>query len=378
MNKKLIIITAFLLMGLSESVQAGGMIHNSNLSPEYARTLTRNAALDAIDIANYNPAGLVFMNEGNYISLGNQFIAKKYSHSTDTATFGDERSVLIFPSLFAVKNMGKFAVFGSFTVPAGGGYLEYKDGVAIAPGVNAEGFTAHYAITAGGAYKVSDMISVAIGLRGMYAHKTTKLGPIGDGSYLLDYESNAQGFTGIISVNVHPMDWLNIALRYEIQTVLEFENEGNYGTDADTYREDLPAVLGFGVSASLLRKITLELNVNYYFNKNADWEGLEKDVDNGFETAMSASYKISDMFTVSAGILYTNAGADKNTYDFLKPPLDAFTMGAGLKITPIKELSINAAVLKSIYFEDDGYAGALEVTLNKDITLFTIGAQYKF
>ena len=44
----------------------------SNLSAEWVRTPARNAATDASDIVVYNPAGLVKLNNGFHINLGNQ------------------------------------------------------------------------------------------------------------------------------------------------------------------------------------------------------------------------------------------------------------------------------------------------------------------
>ena len=44
----------------------------SNLSAEWVRTPARNAATDANDIIVYNPAGLVRLNNGFHINLGNQ------------------------------------------------------------------------------------------------------------------------------------------------------------------------------------------------------------------------------------------------------------------------------------------------------------------
>ncbi|MBL0095221.1 MAG: hypothetical protein IPP46_01100 [Bacteroidetes bacterium] len=52
----------------------------SNLSAEWVRTPARNAATDASDIVVYNPAGLVRLNNGFHINVGNQSLFRKPSH----------------------------------------------------------------------------------------------------------------------------------------------------------------------------------------------------------------------------------------------------------------------------------------------------------
>ncbi|MBU1221966.1 outer membrane beta-barrel protein [Myxococcota bacterium] len=384
MKKLFSVLSMTLIMGFSSSVFAGGIIHNSNLSPEYARTLTRNGSTDGADIAHYNPAGIVFLPEGTIIAVGNQFIFKKYSHKSDSFTFTDDKPVFLFPSLFAVHNLGRFAVYGAFTVPAGGGTLDYKDGIAdtLFPpsdvAVPVEGFTGHYALTLGGAFRLNQNMSIGIGLRGIYAHKTVKVGPITGGIYISDYESNAQGFTGILSFNWKVMDKLHFSLKYEHATILEFEDEGGGGA-TEPYREDLPPVVSVGFVWTGIRKIKLEFAANVYLNKMADWEGLEDKIKTGFEVAVSAEFRLNRQFAFSGGLLYTGAGADKNSYDYKKPALDAISIGVGLKYSLNEKLDVNAGFLKSFYFEDKAFAAnGTELTLNKDINLFSIGITARF
>lgn len=377
MKKIFSVLSIILILGFSSTVSAGGIIHNSNLSPEYARTLTRNGSIDGADIAHYNPAGIVFLQEGTIIAVGNQVIFKKYSHKSDLFTYTDDKPVFLFPSLFAIHNLGKFAFYGSFTVPAGGGTLDYKDGIADLHDVHVEGFTAHYAISLGGALKLSNNMSVSIGLRGIYSHKTTKVGPIPGPVYIFDYESNAKGISGIVGFNWKIMDTLHFSLKYEHATILEFENEGLGAPE--TYREDLPPVISVGLAYTGIKNIKFEFAANIYLNKMADWEGLEDKIDTGFEVAASAEFRLNRQFAFSGGLLYTGAGANKNSYDYKKPALDAISIGVGLKYSINEKLDVNAGFLKSFYFEDKTTASnGDELTLNKDINLFSIGIQARF
>lgn len=52
-----------LSFGFATAVYAGAIDNKTNWSAEYIRTLNRNAATDYADIAAYNPAGTVKLDE---------------------------------------------------------------------------------------------------------------------------------------------------------------------------------------------------------------------------------------------------------------------------------------------------------------------------
>ena len=52
------------LLLMAGSVVAGGIINKMNQSTDYLRSLNRNAATDYADIAVYNPAGIMQMEDG--------------------------------------------------------------------------------------------------------------------------------------------------------------------------------------------------------------------------------------------------------------------------------------------------------------------------
>ena len=68
--KKVIICIGGLALSCAVAVSAlaGGVDNKTNWSAEYIRTLNRNAATDYADIAAYNPAGTVKLDEGFIIN----------------------------------------------------------------------------------------------------------------------------------------------------------------------------------------------------------------------------------------------------------------------------------------------------------------------
>ena len=184
-----------LILALFAGAAVGSNIdYLSNRSANYLMNFARNAATQGADLVTYNPAGLVFLDEGFHVSLGNQFLLKDYSieavpywDTTTTVTYESTKPTLFLPDLYTVYRTGDWAVYGAFTAPAGGGSLDYKDGIYAIPLIETAyrraigGSPYYFAImndgymdassvylggTLGASYAVSDMIS--FGLAGRY------------------------------------------------------------------------------------------------------------------------------------------------------------------------------------------------------------------
>ncbi len=69
-----------ILMLAASPLYAGGIINKSNQSADYMRTLNRSAATDYPDIAVFNPAGIMQMENGAYAKLDAMYFAKDYSN----------------------------------------------------------------------------------------------------------------------------------------------------------------------------------------------------------------------------------------------------------------------------------------------------------
>lgn len=131
--KKLFVI--FLASLFSSFIFAGGLVTNLDQSAMFTRFQCRDATLD-IDAAFYNPAGLVHMNDGFYLSLNNntmgqlKMITTEYENLTDgQQDFKGKVALPVFPALYGVYKNGRFAF--SFAVnPIGGdGKTKYSEGL---------------------------------------------------------------------------------------------------------------------------------------------------------------------------------------------------------------------------------------------------------
>lgn len=419
------------------TVFAGAVDNKTNWSAEYIRTLNRNAATDYADIAAYNPAGTVKLHEGFTINGSVQFLSKDYANNitlgpgTLMELESDEASYI--PGLFAVYNTGVFSIFGAFSNVGGGGKVDFSQGnwtttqlgslvsdfsLPLCPPtspttgeactnfnptdlsgqqLNAE---SHYlGFTLGAAYEVNDMFSVSVGLRYVDVHReadgsVTLLDAAYANPYVLkvNYEQDADGWGGIFGVNIAPNDTLNIGARYETKTSLDLKAKVPTGVgasvlahpmldivDGKSKPRDLPALLGLGVSYWITPKLRTEVNLTYYFNENADWDGAEDDANNGYDVGIALEYLFNDKLTGSIGYMHTELGMDPENMLPENPELDANTIGAGIAYAINEKLHTTISMGNSFY-KDDSFAPQPGATVEyqKNVFFLAAGMEYRF
>ncbi len=338
MRKFLVSIAAMLI---TCSLFGGGLVTNTNQSALFTRLQNRNASTD-VDAVYYNPAGLTKLGNGFFASVNNQFvnqsrtITNNYQFLSGTKPREYEGTVKapIFPGIYAAFNVGKLSFSAGFNPIGGGGGATYEQGLpsfetqisdlvpilqtqlqplataipTLAPIVGITGYSAdiffegtsvYFGYQANVAYKLNDMISVAVGGR-LVTAKNTYSGYVRNvqinaptafggtqapGNYLrtiaalvpnpyrtqlngtatvvdaatsleAEVEETGSGFAPILSVNVSPIEMLNVAVKYEFATKLEMttkvigaKDAGGMFIDGEKYRADMPAMLAFGSRA---------------------------------------------------------------------------------------------------------------------------------
>lgn len=414
-----------LIFSATSPLIAGGIVNKQNFSVEYLRTFSRNAATDAADAAAYNPAGVMKMEDGGYVDLGVFHAPKEYSNTIEGTEYkADEPSAI--PGLFGLYRQDRWAAFAAFTIPAGGGKVAYEEGNAttfsqgslLMAGANfaltqapyslpaltyydsiknqeLEANSIYYGYTVGGAYELNDMVSVSLGVRYIDAQKEAKasitispsaLGAappfnLTDRAFDIDYEETASGWGGFVGVNIAPTDELNIGIRYETKTELDFETKVNTDdtgmlTDGAKEREDLPGLLGLGAAYTITPKVKVDASITYYLEKNANWEDDRlKDAGNSYDLAIALEYAFSSKLKGSVGYMYTQTGIDPDDMLPEAPELDAQTVCGGVVYEAIPGLNLNFALMNTFYKSETRSDG---IKLDKDITGFGFGIQYKF
>lgn len=242
------------------------------------------------------------------------------------------------------------------------------------------------------------MISASLGAR--YIDASTEMiggavnGPLASN---IEFEAEADGWGGIVGLDITPNDKMNIGIKYATKTELEYDYTVKEGAqilgaigirDGDLKNDDLPAELALGYSYQATPELRCELGFNYYFNTDADLggttlrDGLEDRIDDSWEVGLGGEYAISEVLKISLGYLYTSIGVDPEDASKFLPDLDAHTLGAGFQWMATSQLAVNFA-LGNVFYEGDSYVDTslgmpIEIEYEKNIPFVAAGIQYSF
>ncbi|WP_289019542.1 outer membrane protein transport protein [Desulfobacter postgatei] len=410
-----------LIMGTALPAFGGGIDNKQNFSAAYVGSLSRNAATDGADAAAYNPAGLMQLKNGTYLEVDLQPFTFDYDHEFNGETYTASPN-LIAPTAFGVHKREKWAVWGTFTINGGGGETEYENGNIITESVenlmNAGAFSPYipsggalsmpyayaksydYTFTTGLSFDLHPMVSVSAGIRYVRTDKEVDLHGSYNGSYILArYDQEADGFGGVIGIDIHPSDKFNIGIRYDSQVNLDWETETDTSNqlglillnafgrvDGQSYARDLPAILALGLEWKVLPKLTLKPSFSYYFEKDADWDTQNDAVDgNSFELAMALQYDLNAAWSLTAGYLYIDVDMKPENFGIIEqmsPPLDCHAVAVGTRYRISEQITLILGI--SGYFYTDATApadfskGRPQVTYDKTLYIGGIGIQYRF
>ncbi|MDR1933292.1 MAG: hypothetical protein LBQ57_10795 [Spirochaetales bacterium] len=404
----LLLFTALLLLPVG--LFGGSLDYLTNQSARWLMTPTRNAATDAADIVNYNPAGTVFLPLGWNIDISNQTLFKWYGNDTTLTPggggpflTGSDKSLKqdlptwYLPNIYFAYNLGrtgpgKLALYGQLGITAGGGNLKYEDGTAgttfalnglraaimggrFAPGlpigmdigaITSQSFEAssvYYGIAVGGAYSLlDDMASVSLGGRLLMPRRSFSLESsfANDKSFSAEFEYNAYGFTPIIGFDVKPTDGLTLAFRYEFETALKFEYEEKSVNDS----------YGGGITRAFLTSQGL-----------TDGKKFNQNLPHSF--FLGAEYDVTNDFTVSlAGNIYLLSSASMNgTEDYFGT---GYEIGLGATYKIVKDVKLGFGVFYTETGAKDSYFNSSSTALNAsgnptlDSIAFGLGGTYSF
>jgi long-subunit fatty acid transport protein len=225
-----------------------------------------------------------------------------------------------------------------------------------------------------------------------------------------DVEQTASGITPIIGINISPSENLNIGLKYEFATELEFTNNttsdilmgfdetGNPVTmfpDEAKFRGDMPAMLSAGIDYKATENLRVSIGTHYYFDKGAnygkkigsEYVSNEDVIDNNFfEVAGGLEYGITDKLLISGGYLLAKTGVNENYQSDLSYSLTSSTIGAGGAYKFSDNLMLNLGVGYTIYQDGEKTFNHLlgenvipvTETYKKDNLFIAVGIDFSF
>lgn len=423
---------SLLLLFVLMAIQTNAQIDNlSNLSPEWIKTVGRNAAFDGTDGVAYNPAGLTKLKEGFHLSIGNQSLMRKPSHEYDlgfgSQKFEQDGNDLFVPNLYLSYNKPSWAVWAGAYISGGGAVANYPQGsintdllgMQILQNLGgAYGETKNQYLkassyyltgTAGVSFKVDEALSFAFGVRYVTAKNKTEAGttltssPLGLEDTPLSFEAkdNASGLAGVFGVHANPCENFNISFRFETAAKLNFETDSikdDIGLIADgtKHRRDLPGMFGIGLGYNFTDKFRASAEMNYYMQTMADWGAFSDDINlvsiagDAINYGASIEYKFTPGISWGLGGTYTILDfGDKDAYYtslgvFETAPANNFTAGTGFTLNFTDNFRVNIAAAKTFYEKDEKIKALiaspldLDVTVNNDVLFLGVGLDITF
>ncbi len=347
MNRKLFVLSLMgTVMLFASSAFASYIDQLTDLSAEWVGNPTRTAATDSVDGVMYNPAGLSTVADGLYVHFSNQSIDNNNTTEVEDASYPGEKRYdthkpsKFVPAFYANYKQDNWAIFGGLCIYGGGGSVFWGNGTpnlnaavegvdlafgwgasssknkywnsstpTYGPNVSVNMLSMFPAITLGGSVKVNDMISVALGGRVIEGSQTITIeatqSGVGAGferDKVYDAEWTAQGYSGIIGVDVKPVKDLTLAATFESMAKMNWKvnvkeddsttatgySAFSYGggagvasvnyngehalssmsgyTDGRKYRFDLPAKLQLGAEYAILEKLKAAISGVVYLS----------------------------------------------------------------------------------------------------------------
>lgn len=213
----------------------------------------------------------------------------------------------------------------------------------------------------------------------------------------VEAEQTGIGFSPVISVNVSPIDMLNIAVKYEFKTNLELTTSlvdgkgGGVFTEGSKTIADMPALLAAGVEFRPIDKLMVTGSLEYFFDKNVDYDGSETTdvnmIDNNLMfMSLGGEYKVNDQLRISAGYGYSITGVNSDYANDQRFSTNSHSFGGGFgyKLMDMLDLNIggqytvNGEGTKSFnHMLGTNPIGVIE-TYNKNTWIVAIGVDLYF
>ena len=256
MTKKLFLLMT--VVGFALTVQAGGLMTNTNYHVAFDRMMARGASME-IDAAYSNPAGLAWGYDGFQMSLDFQKPWQNRDIECNGMKYPGKASAPIVPALFASYKKDRWAISTMIGIVGSGGFVKYEEGVpmfsvpiaamlgqkGLQPGAyildtEMKGKQYIYGGQLNFTYKIIDCLSAAVGMRANYydgyyrghvvaapTAAAAQMLPTGNAPLVnlqLDCPQTGWGFSPIVSLDFHKGP-LTVAARYEFRTKIETEND---------------------------------------------------------------------------------------------------------------------------------------------------------
>ena len=392
---------------------AGGWKIPENSINSTALSAAYVANAHGADAAYFNPAAMVFDEDGAAMEVDLTYINLSAIHYTGTGFPDDSSDVerFLIPSFHYISPKMGNARFGlSVVTPAG--VAKRWDGTAGK--ANSQQFSLNTVeINPTAAYMFNDKFSAAVGARMVYSAGVIKSKALG-GAVARDLEGDSIDFGYNLALHYKPTDELDLALTYRSKIWMTVEGDAHLVHPAGDYMGDtylgapIPAALSLAGAYTFDDKTTVELvyertywsayenlDIDYYdpispVTAAAFGAPIDKSWNDTNTFRIGVTHKLNNIWTLMAGYAYDETPAIKRTVAFELPDTDAHIFSVGARYQYSDNMNIGFGLLydkkdKLKLDPSDGNTGGLfgaeynnAEFEDASAVLLTVGMQYKF
>ena len=173
----------------------------------------------------------------------------------------------------------------------------------------------------------------------------------------IEVKQTGIGLAPIVGLNFN-YEGLNVGARYEFRTAIRVKNttEANDSgmeqfADGAKVANDLPAVLGVGLSYRILPTVTAAVSYNHFFEKSANMAGDKQKTlkGNTNEYLFGVEWNALDWLDVSGGVQITRKGVSDAYQSNIHFDMSSTSYGLGVGLHLTKEAQLNLAYMISSY-----------------------------
>jgi len=281
---------------------------------------------------------------------------------------------------------------GSLTIAQvqGAGYITAAQRALIEGGLQQVGLTAAQisAISISGAQSTFSTASATLAATASLLNTNSA----GLADKRVDTKQTGAGITPIIGVDIH-LDKLNIGLKYEHKTTLTLTNattvdDTGLFPNGQKTGSDIPAIIAGGADYQITDRLKISGSGTLFLDKNVNWgENIylqQRTIDKNFlELSLGLEYKLTDVFTVSAGYMNSKTGVSEQFQSDFDYSISSYTFGGGFQWKLNKRLSLDAGALLTTYkdanktFTEPAPFNTYNETYGKSTFDFSVGIGYK-
>jgi long-chain fatty acid transport protein len=405
--KKAISALAFISLLVAGSADASGWRIPEQSVDSTAKAGANVASSSRGDAAYFNPANMPWMDDTWHLQANATYLhldSITYTDARNSAFNGEtEDEHFVLPTGFMVSPSFGGARIGLAIVEPFGLSKKWKS--AYQKAVAEEFSLTTVEVNPTVAYSFKNMVSIAGGIRMLYADATARSDASGIGIPLSrDMKADTVEWGWNVAASVRPMQQMNISATYRSNIDMKFEDHDadlnllgtRVALDADV-TIPAPAVFTLALAYDILDNLNVEVgwdrtfwseykSLDFNFSPNIPGNPFEapqaRDWDDTDAFRISVAWGVTDWVTVMAGFAYDQNPEPDETVGFELPDSDAYIYSLGAQFKVSDHLDVGLATLYDSKESRDVKVNATDRVYGefKDASalLVSLGVNYRF